>query len=63
MVFSYKFLLVLNFFLIVDRNQTDLHRSEPSSRISLINEQLNPLKRLHFKVEMNRHRGVNHSFR
>jgi len=25
-----------------DRNQTDLHRSKPNSRISFINEQFNP---------------------
>lgn len=42
---------------LLDRNQTDLHRFEPSSRDTLINEQLNPLKLLHLKDVSGRHRG------
>jgi hypothetical protein len=40
-----------------DRNQTDLHRSKPSSRNILIDEQSNPMQKLHRKDMLSRHRG------
>ena len=40
-----------------DRNQTDLHRSKPNSRIFFINEQFNPFLQLHKKEKISRHRG------
>jgi len=47
-----QFLLAL-----LDRNQTDSHRSKPNSCTALIDEQSNPLKLLRIKVATSRHRG------
>jgi len=42
---------------IEDRNQTDLRRIKPNSRMILTNEQFDPLLRLRNKDITNRHRG------
>jgi len=48
------------FFLILtaDRDQTVSQRSEPSSRTTLISEQLNPWYRFQHQDVMSRHRGA-----
>ena len=41
-----------------DRNRTVSRRSEPSSRATLMSEQLNPWKRIHLQDVTSRHRGA-----
>ena len=49
----------LNFlYLIADRDRTVSQRSEPSSRITLISEQLNPWNHVQLQDVMSRHRGA-----
>ena len=43
-----------------DRDRTVSRRSEPSSRATLMSEQLNPWKRIHLQDVTSRHRGANH---
>src|SRR3989339_1447305 len=43
-----------------DRDRPDSHRSEPSSRTTLIGEQPNPWDRLQPQDVMSRHRGAKH---
>ena len=42
-----------------DRDRTVSRRSEPSSRATLMSEQLNPWKRIHLQDVTSRHRGAN----
>src|SRR5574344_3035702 len=44
----------------IDRDRTVSRRSEPSSRATLMAEQLNPWKRIHLQDVTSRHRGANH---
>ncbi len=44
--------------LAADRDRTGSHRSEPSSRTTLISEQLNPWNHLQLQDVMSRHRGT-----
>ena len=46
------------FFLIADRDRTVSQRSEPSSRITFISEQLNPWNHIQLQDVMSRHRGA-----
>jgi hypothetical protein len=45
-------------YLTVDRDRTVSQRSEPSSRTTLINEQLNPWNHIQLQDVMSRHRGA-----
>jgi len=59
LVLSYK--KKVNFFflfLTADRDRTVSQRSEPSSRTTLISEQLNPWNLLQLQDVMSRHRGA-----
>ena len=49
------------FSLAVDRDRTVSQRSKPSSRTTLINEQLNPWNPLQLQDVMSRHRGAKRS--
>ena len=44
--------------VMIDRDQTDSRRSEPSSRTLLIGEQPNPWYLLQHQDRMSRHRGA-----
>ena len=44
--------------MTVDRDRTVLRRSKPSSRTTLISEQLNPWNPLQLQDAMSRHRGA-----
>ena len=46
------------FFLTADRDRTVSQRSEPSSRITFISEQLNPWNHVQLQDVMSRHRGA-----
>jgi len=47
-----------SFIFTADRDRTVSQRSEPSSRITLISEQLNPWNHLQLQDVMSRHRGA-----
>ena len=47
----------------VDRDQTVSRRSKPSSRTTLMIEQINPWKVIHNQDVMSRHRGAKQSRR
>jgi len=49
--------------VVVDINRTVLRRSELKSRSSLMDEQSNPWKLLHFQDEKIQHRGSKHRSR
>jgi len=49
-----------SFFILEDRNQTDLRRSEPNSRTFLTDEQSDPSELLHPEDKTGRHRGSKH---
>ena len=47
-----------SFLLLADRDRTVSQRSEPSSRTTFINEQLNPWNHFQLQDVMSRHRGA-----